>query len=207
MNIWITGGSSGIGAELSQALKSFGHQVIAPARQQLDLNCPITVDLSDYDVIILCAGVDLGGQQKFSDQDVEDWYSTLQINLMANMQIIQQYQQQRGNQWSKIIVFGSTVTDHFWPGKLTYTVSKLALEGFCRGLRQELSVGMGLSVIRPGLTRTGFHRRRHHGRITAEQEKAWYDSMPCLDPRQFVKPVIDIINDQEHHIKEIRIEP
>lgn len=207
MNIWLTGGSSGIGAELVQGLRLAGHLVTAPSRQDLDLDHDVVVDLANHDVIILCAGVDLGGQQSFKDQPQQDWHSTLQINLITNMDIVQQYQRQRGDRWSKIVVFGSTVTDHFWPGKITYTVSKLALEGFCQGIRQELPPTMGVTVIRPGLTRTGFHRRRYHGLITKEQESAWYNSMPCLQPNIFVKPILDIIADREHHIRELRIEP
>jgi len=207
MNIWMTGSSSGIGAKLLQGLVTSGHRVTAPTRQQIDLNNTIKVDLGCYDVVILCAGVDLGGQQSFCEQESQDWHTTLQVNLITSMDIVQQYYRQRGSQWSKIIIFGSTVTDHFWPGKLVYTVSKLALEGFCRGLRQELPPTMGITVIRPGLTRTGFHRRRHHGRISEQQEREWYDSMPCLEPQVFLQPVLDVINDTKHHIRELRIEP
>lgn len=207
MNIWLTGGSDGIGAGLLHGLALAGHQVTAPTRKQIDLNSEVEVELGHYDVLVLCAGIDLGGQQTFGQQIPQDWRATMQVNLITNMHLVQQYQNQRGDQWSKIIVFGSTVTEHFWPGKLVYTVSKLALEGFCRGLRQELLPTMGLALIRPGLTRTGFHRRRHHARITQQQERAWYDSMPCLDAQVFVRPVLDIINDQQHHIRELRIEP
>lgn len=207
MNIWLTGGSSGIGCSLKNALLFQGHDVLAPTRGELDLTKDFDINVTDRDAIILCAGVDLGGQQPFMTQFQSDWEDTIQTNLIANMRIMQRYQQQRGNQWSKIIVFGSTVTDNFWPGKLVYTTSKLALEGFCRGLRQELSPNTGLAVIRPGLTRTGFHRRRHHGNITPDQEQQWYSSMPCLEPEIFVQPVLDILEDRSHHIKEIRIEP
>lgn len=207
MNIWLTGGSSGIGQCLRHALLAQGHDVLAPTRIDLDLAKDFHIHIQDQDVIILCAGVDLGGQQSFCNQSQKDWEETVQINLIANMRIVQQYQQQRADRWGKIIVFGSTVTENFWPGKLVYTTSKLALEGFCQGVRKELPSNIGLALIRPGLTRTGFHRRRHHGAITQEQEQQWYSSMPCLEPDVFVNPVMDILKDRSHRIREMRIEP
>jgi NADP-dependent 3-hydroxy acid dehydrogenase YdfG len=206
MNIWLTGGTSGIGAALKHGLQLNNHNVVAPTRADLDLSRDIDVSIGDQDAIILCAGIDLGGQQSFVTQKQKDWQETMQVNLISNMHIMQQYQEQRGDKWSKIIVFGSTVTDNFWPGKLVYTTSKLALEGFCKGLRQELPKNIGLTVIRPGLTRTGFHRRRHHNNITKEQEQQWYSSMPCLEPDVFVSPVLDLLSDRSHTIREIRIE-
>jgi hypothetical protein len=34
-----------------------------------------------------------------------------------------------------------------------------------------------------------------------------YDSLPCLEPQVFLQPVLDVINDTKHHIRELRIEP
>lgn len=204
MKIFMTGGLNGIGKCLYQALVS-DHEIFAPSRAQLDLSDYPAVQLESYDAVILCAGSDLGGKRFFVDMENQHWQNTMQVNLLSNMKLIHDYVKSRNHQWSKIIVIGSTATDHIWPTMLPYTVSKIALEQFCKGLRQEISKNIGISIVRPGLVKTNFNMSRHMGSITQEESNQWYDSQPHLMPEDFVPVIQNILSDRSHSIREITI--
>lgn len=206
MNILMTGGSSGIGLCLAEELKK-SHSVSTPTRDQLDLSCNIDYDFTSYDAVILCAGSDIGGKKPFCEMADWHWKNTMQVNLLGNMQITKKYVEQRGNLWGKIIVIGSTATDHIWPNMLPYSISKLALEQFCRALRQEIPKNIGISILRPGLVKTGFHRARHQNQISEQEERDWYESKPHLSADELIPAVISMLDDRAHSIKEVTISP
>ena len=129
MKIFMTGGSSGIGKCLHQALTS-DHEISAPPRADLDLSDYPLVPLAPYDAIILCAGSDRDGKKFFVDMEDQHWQNTMQVNLLSNMKLMRDYVKSRNDQWSKIVVIGSTATDHIWPTMLPYTISKIGLENF-----------------------------------------------------------------------------
>lgn len=204
MNIFVTGGSSGIGLCLVRDLM-IDHTVTAPPRFDLDLSVYNSVDLSGYDAITLCAGSDLGGRQAFMLMDDHHWHNTMQVNLLSNMQLIKNFVTTRGEQWSKIIVIGSATTDYLRPGMLAYTISKLALEQFCRGLRQEIHRNIGIAIVRPGLIKTNFHSARCLQQISLAESDQWYDSQSHLLPNDLVPLVRSILQDRSHSLREITV--
>jgi NADP-dependent 3-hydroxy acid dehydrogenase YdfG len=135
----------------------------------------------------------------------QHWQNTMQVNLLSNMKLIRDYVKSRKDQWSKIVVIGSTATDHIWPAMLPYTISKIGLENFCKGLRQEISKNTGIVTVRPGLVKTNFNMSRHMGTITKEISDQWYDSQAHLMPEDFVPVIKNILCDRSHSIKEITI--
>jgi NADP-dependent 3-hydroxy acid dehydrogenase YdfG len=86
---------------------------------------------------------------------------------------------------------------------LPYTISKIGLECFCHGLRQEVDSNIGISIVRPGLVKTNFNMNRHQGNVTQQQSDQWYDSQPHLHPEDFVSPVRDILKDHRLSLREI----
>lgn len=205
MNVFLTGGSSGIGAEFYKHLLDNNYNVYAPSRAELDLsNFSIdTVDLTNYEYLILCAGVDTNGRQPFANQHYNDITNTIEVNLLANMKLINKYVKQRNNIWSKIIVVGSTITDYVWPNFITYGTSKVALTSFAHALSQEVPKSLGICIIHPGLTRTNFHYNR--GNVTEENKNILYDTMPCMNTVDLIPVFEQILNDRKHLIKEIKV--
>lgn len=211
MNIFLTGGSSGIGAEYKKHLESLGHSVTAPTRQELDLSdFDINLlDFKDIDMLILCAGVDINGRQPYIKLSNADITTTLQVNLMSNMSIIHKYVQQRFfKPWSRVVVIGSTITEHVFPNFVAYGTSKVALTTFVQALRTELRDAqgnnkIGFTVLHPGLVKTNFHFNR--GNVPVEDKNIIYDQNRHMTTEQLVPALDLILNDREHLIKELTL--
>ena len=98
MNIFLTGGSSGIGQAVYQLLNSRGYKVTAPSRKTLnliDFSAIDSLDLSTYDVVINCAGANQGaylGWQKNSWQNQQNHVS---VNFTGPLLLAKQYTRQR----------------------------------------------------------------------------------------------------------------
>lgn len=205
MKAFITGASSGIGKEFYNYLVENNFDVVAPTRQELDLsNFDInTVDLSSYDYLILCAGVDTNGRQLFVNLSTTDFTNTLNVNLIANMKLVHQYVCQRQS-WGKVIVIGSTIVDKVYPNFVAYGTSKVALDTFIDSLSQELiDSAIGLCTIHPGLVKTNFHYNR--GNVVDRDRNILYDTMPHLTTNQLLSAFKQIINDHQHIIKKITV--
>lgn len=204
MKILLTGGSSGIGLAIKTSLDD-RYDIDCPARSDLDLSGYPHWPLENYDCIILCAGSDLGGKNMFVDMQDSHWQNTMQVNLLSNMKLIKDFVKSRGQRWGKIVALGSTATDHIWPGMLPYTLSKIALEQFCHGLRQEVNRNIGIAIVRPGLVKTNFNFARHQGRVSPETSDQWYESMPHLQANDLVSVMDLILQDQSHMLREITV--
>ena len=88
----ITGGSRGIGAAIAQKLSTDGYIILAPTRQELDLDSNESIDtyLSEHgkhvDILVNDAGINrIAPLSKMKDRDIND---TLQVNLLAPLRII-----------------------------------------------------------------------------------------------------------------------
>lgn len=205
MKVFITGSSSGIGFEFLGYLLDHNYAVTAPTRQELDLaNFDVnTVDLSSYDYLILCAGVDTNGRQPFVNLSTEDFVNTVNVNLIANMKLIHQYVKQHQG-WGKVIVLGSTIVDKVYPNFVAYGTSKVALDVFVDSLAQELrETEIGLCTIHPGLVKTNFHYNR--GNVSEQDRNILYDTLPHLITAELIPTLDQIVNDRQHTIKKVTV--
>lgn len=205
MKIFLTGGSSGIGQAIYNDLKT-DHEVLALPRSELNLSQPFLALLHDFDALILCAGSDQGGNQPFVNIDDQDWQYQIQVNLVANMQLVKFYLSQRPPNWGKIIVIGSTTTDYAWPNKIPYSVSKTALEVFCKGIQHELPKEIGLTYVQPGMCKTRFRYNQKHNNVSAAEIEESYRDQRYLEPEELCAPVRSALNDQSHILRHIRLE-
>lgn len=158
MRIAITGTSSGVGKCLSTLLKQ-DHTVIELTRDEYDLDYPWHINRLDYvDMLINCAGHDLGGKVPFIAHPQEHWLKVMNTNLLSPMRLCQLAI--RNNPSVIIVNITSTNNDKFWPGDLVYSLSKKSLEEFGNMISQE-HPEVTVKEVRLGLTKTNFNANRH----------------------------------------------
>lgn len=151
MKILITGGSRGIGKALTQLFTSKGHEVYAPSRQELDLNLPVKLSRTDFDIIINNAGIN--PVKKILD--IND-NSVMRVNYYSPLEIIQQcipYMEERN--YGRVVNIGSIWIDKAKPGRQAYSASKNALHSLTKAIAVEYGYkGIIANTISPGFIET-----------------------------------------------------
>ena len=158
MIIAITGTTSGVGKHLVNELK-VEHKIVEITREVFDLNFPETItSFGKVDVLINCAGHDLGGKVSFKEHDWDSCQKIINTNLISAIKLSQLAIQE--NEHVTIVNITSTNVDKFYPGDLVYSLSKKSLQTFSDMLRYEHPTVKVKEVIL-GLTKTNFNENRH----------------------------------------------
>ena len=163
----VTGASRGIGAAIAQRLRADGCNVLAPTRQEMDLESNTSIDaylsqIKDHiDILVNDAGINrISILTDIKDQDVDD---TLQINLIAPLRIIRKvapYMQKNG--FGRILNISSVWSIVSRAGRISYTMSKAALNGMTRSLAVELApYNILVNAVAPGYVLTDLTRQNN----------------------------------------------
>lgn len=179
MIVFITGASSGFGAEMARRFVRAGHQVVASGRREerlnqlaaeLGENClPVPMDVTDkksienalalmpqswrqVDVLINNAGLALGTQPAH-EASLADWETMIDTNcrgLVTMTRALLPAMVERGA--GLVINIGSVAGHYPYPGGNVYGATKAFVEQFTLNLRADL-VGTGVRAtnIAPGL--------------------------------------------------------
>lgn len=184
MNVFITGGTRGIGLAIAQKLAPNVQRMTILARDEGRLVAvakdiskggttvnTIQADLADIaqstrtvsewaanqsslDLVVLDAGTYTEGA--LLDLPVGDFERDLRINLLANVALVQLLVPLlREGRHPRIVLIGSTAAYEDYPLVPSYGVAKWALRSFASNLRLELRADrIGVSFISPGGTLT-----------------------------------------------------
>lgn len=182
-NVFLLGGSGDIGTAIKNKFLQKGFNIISPARNELNLEDIKSIDNYflkhkpvdfNIDVIIDSAGWNL--PKTVEDLTVEDINKAYNINFLSFFKIVQYFipyfkQKQKG-----YILAISSLYGEFARGKrLTYVISKHALNGFIKTLAIELGpYNILINTLSPGFVDTKMTRKNN----TLETIKSFESKIP-----------------------------
>ncbi len=184
----ITGASRGIGRAIAERLTADGCHVLIPTRAEMDLRSSesITSYLSSLhepiDILVNNAGINrVAPLENIQRQDIQD---TLQINLISSLQLIQGLTPAMiKNKFGRIVNISSMWSVISRAGRISYGMSKTAVNGLTRSLAIELGpFNILVNAIAPGYVLTDLTRQNNS---EAELEKI-KDAIPI---KRLAEPV------------------
>jgi NADP-dependent 3-hydroxy acid dehydrogenase YdfG len=204
MNVFLTGGSSGIGQATKDLLIHNGHQVHAPDRQQLDLTdfqAVNALDLSCYDVVINCAGANGGAYLGWHNNTWQNQRNHVDVNFTAPLLLAKQYTRQR-TQGQFVYVTSTSVDD-----PISYTIfmvgSKGALRLSLNAVKRDYPHILFTEIV-PGKTKTNMLKQNYQGTKTDAEIEEMYDRDSYLTPNQVAQAILTAINQK---LQKITISP
>jgi NADP-dependent 3-hydroxy acid dehydrogenase YdfG len=172
----ITGGASGLGAAVAQAVAQRGADVtVLDRRASPDGFATETVDLLDRPAtedavlravkargelraVVTCAGIDVPG--RLDEVAAEGWDSVVGVNLLGTAAVIRaalpSLRQTRGH----IVTVASTLGHRAVSDATAYCASKFGVVGFTRALTAELRGEVNVTLLTPGGMQTAFFDER-----------------------------------------------
>ena len=223
--VWITGGSSGIGAALAREWAARGANIILSGRDRERLEAvaadcgeclilPFDVrddtalaDATDQaiawkgsvDVAVANAGVSQRGQALETDMQV--YRDIIDIDLTAQIAFTQSLIGHMAQRGSGSLLFISSIAGKVGiPMRTAYCAAKFGLAGYADALRAELSQkGVGVHVIYPGSIATDVSRNAltADGTKRGRSDKAIDEGIP---PAIAAKAMIDAVAKGEREI-------
>ena len=156
----VTGASRGIGLAIANRLAKDGIEVLAPTREEMDLLSNTSIDSyvgkckARVDILINNAGINiLGGATELSDEVI---LQTMQINLLAPLRLIRGIAPEMiKRRYGRIVNISSIWSEITKPKRLTYSMSKSALNSMTRTLAVEFAADNVLvNALAPGYVNT-----------------------------------------------------
>lgn len=198
--ILVTGGASGLGAAVADAIAVSGGQPIV-----LDLVEPASshpfycADLADsavteamvtyigndgLDAIVTCAAIDSCGP--LDSVKTEDWERVIAVNLMGTASVIRAALPALAKSQGRIVTVASTLGRRALPDATAYCASKFGVVGLSRALNAELNGEPPVTCVMPGGMRTSFFDGR-----PAKYRPA--PDAPLMDPADVADIIVDVL--------------
>ena len=164
----ITGAARGIGAAIAAEFSAKGLHVLTPARAELDLSSPESVEAfigrgARYSVDVLVNNAGVNFLRALPELDAATWNTMLQEKVTSPLRLIQAFapgmQLQR---WGRILnvssVFGVVTRER----RAAYSMTKSALNAMTRSAAVELGPdGILVNALCPGYVETALTRQNN----------------------------------------------
>jgi NAD(P)-dependent dehydrogenase (short-subunit alcohol dehydrogenase family) len=200
-HVFVTGGSSGIGQAICEELQRRGITYYAPTRKELDMRDFLkvaTTNLTAYDTVIHCAGVNCGSYLGFESNPVENQVEQIDVNFIAGIMLIKNVVQQTNIKRFIYISSDSFIVNK--PFGVVYSASKLALQFTVNTLRSYYT-NIKWTEVLIGRTRTNLLYNNYLGTRTHEQVTEEYNALSCLEVSQVVDLIFKTVNEDLDYVE------
>lgn len=145
-------------------------------------------NFGQIDVLVNNAGLGLG-YDRFDQSAISDWDAMIDTNIKGVLYISRLVAQKMGQVGAGLIInIGSIAGTQVSPNGVVYAASKAALHSLTLGMRADLlPLGIRVSELRPGTTRTEFVDVRAHGDLSRKDKV--YDGLNPLDPEDIAEAI------------------
>ena len=134
MKVLITGGSRGIGSDICEIFKKYGHEVIAPTREELDLSQPFSFIPDKIDILINNAGINIID----SIFEGENYDEIMTVNYFSPLRLFKLcLPHMKKQNYGRVVNIGSVWVDYAKPGRSSYSASKNALHSLTKAITAE----------------------------------------------------------------------
>jgi len=194
MNIFITGGSNGIGRKTALKLVEKGHSVKVfdsdeEALEQLDREIEtfhgdvrnsddIEQAMTHFEVEVLVNSAGYQKQGALEDMDIETFREHIETNYLGTVNTIKNAMPSIRRSNGRVVNISSIAGKTGAPFLSAYCGSKHAVEGFSDSLRMELKDSeVDVVIVEPGPIKTGFNEQgREHLRnfVPSSRFSNWY---------------------------------
>lgn len=174
--VLVTGGSSGLGAAVIDAVADAGGTPVSLDRVPSETGvAEHLVDLADpraaedavravveehggIDAVVTCAGTDACG--RLEDVPADEWDRVIQVNLIGTAAIVRAALPSLLERHGHVVTVASTLGVRALSDATAYSASKFGVVGFTRALAAETQGRVGTTMLVPG----GMHTRFFEGR-------------------------------------------
>jgi NAD(P)-dependent dehydrogenase (short-subunit alcohol dehydrogenase family) len=171
--VLITGGGSGLGAAVADAVVSAGGTPIVLDRDisGVDVHTARQVDVADareteravreiaeqfggLDAVVTAAGIDRCG--KLEDVAAEEWERVIAVNLLGTVAVVRAALPYLKESHGRVITVASSLALRAVSDATAYCASKFGILGFSRALAAETKGEIGVTTLIPSGMRTRF---------------------------------------------------
>jgi len=165
---FVTGGARGIGHAIATELAARGCRIVAPARAELDLASPASIEAyvsahKDLTIDILINNAGINVLRLLPDLSAADWEAMLQTNLTAALRLTQAFapgMAARG--WGRILNVSTVFSLVTKERRAAYSMTKAALNALTRSAAVEFGpAGVLVNSLAPGYVDTALTRQNN----------------------------------------------
>ena len=168
--VLVTGGASGLGAAVAEAVAKEGgrpvvldrvpvageHRVVdlADGRATEAAVAAVSAGSGGIDAVVTCAGVDSCG--RLDEVPAEDWERVVRVNLLGTVAVLRAALPDLKQRGGRVVTVSSTLGIRALSDATAYCASKFGVVGFTRALAAETQGQVGVTLLFPGGMRTPF---------------------------------------------------